>query len=140
MSLKNRHLIFAGDNCTVLNLFAGTVSSQIGLEVHTSSLDDYGHLSESLPEHKNVDAVVFFTEADLKAAKAEEIYKFWRTHFPTTDFIWCHGGVKTDGDWNFREWVAMKGWKKIFSIDTDISDKNGVYDYFVKNLNKIVDS
>jgi hypothetical protein len=140
MSIKKRHLIFAGHNSTILNLFSGAVSNQIGLEVYTYSIDDYGHLNESLPEHINVDAVVFFTEAGLEATKAEEIYKFWRKNFSTTDFIWCHGGVKSEGDWNFRELVVMKGWRKLLSIDTDLLDVGGLYTYFVDRLNKIADS
>lgn len=140
MPTKTRHLIFAGGSSTVLNLLGGAVSNEIRLEVHPCSIDDYGHLKESLPEHKNVDAVVFFTEADLEAAKAEEIYKFWRRHFPATDFLWCHGGIKSDGDWNFREWVSMKGWKNLLSIDTDVPDINRLYTYFIARLNLIADS
>ena len=140
MGATKRHLIFVSDNATVLILLGGAVSIQVGLDVHTCALDDYGHLDEALPEHKNVDVVVFFTEADLEAAKAEEIYSFWRKHFPDTDFLWCHGGINSGGDWNFREWVAMKGWAaKLLSIDTDLSDINGVYIYFMKNLNNRID-
>ncbi len=139
MLREKRHLIFVSEESAIFHLLADAVSDSIGLEICLYNLDDYDHLGESLPEHKKVDTVVFFTGKEIEVKRMEEIYKFWRKNFPDMDFLWCHAGIKSDGDWTFAEWVKKKKFSKLTTFDMEVAH-GGLYSYFLGRLNTILNS
>lgn len=106
-------ILFASGSGNLLSFLSYPISTATGLEVRTYYIiDEHQDVADQLQAEKNIACIVVFTDGTSDEEPSENIYAYWRKHFPTTPIIWCQ-------DEDGYEFFGRGDWENVTWFDAD---------------------